>query len=213
MNNKFDAGDLPAFTHPPIPVYRPTALDKMIIVGAVAGVLTFAEPDYKLLPFSKDKGDVEQVYAIADCLSQLKTSFQEWEDGSATSEQTKKERLVRDLVAQVFSFRSLDNNWDGYNAIPVSALSASATTTVIRLLSEESLAQLQDIFPNTNGTISLKWSNSFGEKVSLCVGAYDMSYYVAKLQHDVTFIDDVETSENSINALDNEILSIVSVDV
>lgn len=212
-NNTFDAGDVPVFTRPPMPVYRSTAFDKMIIVGAVAGALTFAQPDYKLLPFSNEKGDVEQVYAIADCLSQLKTTFQKWEERSATNEQTKKENLVRDLVSQIFSFRSLDNNWDGYDAIPVSALAASATTTVIRLLSEESLEQLQDIFPNTNGTISLKWSNLFDEKVSLCVGAYDMSYYVAKLQHEVAFIDAVEISADSISALDNEIQSIVSVNV
>ena len=40
-----------------------------------------------------------------------------------------------------------------------------------------------------------------------------MSYYVAKLQQEVSFFDDIDTSPDAIAALDGEILSIVSVNV
>lgn len=212
-NTRFEAGDIPTFAQNPIPNYHPTALDKMLIVGAVAGAITFSQPNYRLLPSTDDKGEVEQVYIIADRLSYLKKTVLKWEESIPVSEPSRKERLVQDFISQVISFRALDNNWNGYGAIPVSAIAAGASTTVIRLLSEKSLEQISDIFPNANGTVSFKWVNSFGEKVSLCVGVNGMSYYVAKLQQEVSFFDDIDTSPDAIAALDGEILSIVSVNV
>lgn len=211
MNNSFVPGDLPSFSYPALPNYHPTVLDKVILVGAVAGAIAFAKPDYNLLPVSNEEVDIEQVYAIADCLAQLNTTYRNWENLSIAKEQNKKDILIQNLLNQVFSFRSLDNNWDGYGAIPVSALAASATSQIIHHLSEGSLDKLEDIFPNTNGSISLKWTNLFGERISLSVGAHKMSYYVAKLQHEVVFSDDIEISSDSIELLDSEILSIVSV--
>lgn len=210
-NTQFEAGDISTFAQNPIPNYHPTALDKMLIVGAVAGAITFAQPNYSLLPPNNDIGEVEQVYLIADRLSHLKKTVQDWKENTPVSELSGREILVQDFISQVISFRALDKNWNGYGAIPVSAVAAGASTTVIRHLSEKSLEQISDVFPNANGTVSFKWSNSFGEKVSLCVGVNGMSYYVAKLQQEVSFFDDIETSPDAIAALDGEILSIVSV--
>lgn len=211
-DNEFVAGDIPVLS--PLPKYHPTALDKLIIIGAVAGAITFAQPDYNydFLSSTDEREDVEQIYSIADCINQLKNSFQEWGKNSV-KESFRKDQLVQDLITQVFSFQTLKNNWNGYDAIPVSAIASSFATMIIRHLSEASLGHLFDIFPNANGTVSFKWSNSIGERISLNVGANGMSYYVAKLQHEISFLDNIDVSSDSIAVLDKEILSIISIDV
>ena len=81
-------------------------------------------------------------------------------------------------IKNIFSFKILENNWDGYGAIPAEIESASNAVTFVSYLDEEVAGFIYDVFPNPNGTISFLWENNSKERLSLEVGNQTMSYYL-----------------------------------
>ena len=82
------------------------------------------------------------------------------------------------LVESILSFKSLENSWDGYNAVPTGVKCAANAIKVLDSLNRNSLEKISDIFPNPNGTITLEWENSYDEIVSLEIGKDTFSYFV-----------------------------------
>lgn len=82
------------------------------------------------------------------------------------------------FVEKVIAFRSLENSWDGYNALPTGIKCATNAIKIIDALDIRSLEKIGDIFPNPNGTITLEWENNLDEVISLEVGKDTFTYFV-----------------------------------
>ena len=83
------------------------------------------------------------------------------------------------LIESILSFKSLENSWDGYNAIPAGVKCAVNAIQIVNSFDTNSLEKISDIFPNPNGTINFEWENSYDEIVSLEIGKSTFSYFVA----------------------------------
>lgn len=84
----------------------------------------------------------------------------------------------KDLVKEIISFKSLKQNWDGFEALPLEVESAANAIALIDLLGDEINSHLDQIYPNPQGTISLIWNNDSNETVFVEVGNNTMSFYV-----------------------------------
>jgi hypothetical protein len=83
-----------------------------------------------------------------------------------------------DIIKDIISFKILENNWDGYGAIPAEIESATNAVNFVSYLDEEVAGFINDVFPNPNGTISFLWENDAKERLSLEIGNNTMSYYL-----------------------------------
>ena len=90
-------------------------------------------------------------------------------------EYIKKKR--KDVLEQILSFVSLKNNWDGFGALPTGVKCAKAAISLLENLSDLAIIMMDDILPNTNGSISMEWKNSSKEKFALSIGANSFSFY------------------------------------
>ncbi|CAN5173581.1 hypothetical protein BH23BAC1_BH23BAC1_40810 [soil metagenome] len=102
----------------------------------------------------------------------------------------------KELLKEILSFKSLNNNWDGHGAIPLEIESATNVLMLIEIIGEDLFCRIDDIFPNPNGTISLKWINDLKEKISLEVGNATMSYYVSLTFSKPLFFNDIKINSN-----------------
>jgi hypothetical protein len=82
------------------------------------------------------------------------------------------------LKNEIDSFTTLENNWDGYGAIPVVNEVAQSTKQLIPMLGAYFIDRVTDIFPNPHGTITIEWENRKREKLSLEIGQNNYSYFV-----------------------------------
>lgn len=82
------------------------------------------------------------------------------------------------LVEKILSFKSLENNWDGFNAIPLGVKCATNSIKLLDSFNPNMLSKISDIFPNPNGTITIEWENNISEMVSLEIGKETFTYYV-----------------------------------
>ena len=110
----------------------------------------------------------------------------------------KQNYLKKELVSEILSFKSLENNWDGFGTIPLEVESAVNVITLIDLIGENLSCTIGEIFPNPNGTISLIWNNQSNETISIEVGNGSLSFYVALSSHKTLFFNDIKiNSEES----------------
>jgi hypothetical protein len=83
-----------------------------------------------------------------------------------------------DVLNSIEEFSQLENNWDGYDAIPLILDSAKNAKQLISTLPEEHFANFYDGFPNTHGTISFEWKNKREEEFFIEIGDSKMSYFL-----------------------------------
>lgn len=98
----------------------------------------------------------------------------------------------KDIVKSILSFKSLNNNWDGYSSLPLEIESASNALSLIDLVGENLFCTINDFYPNPSGTISMIWKNNSNEIVSLEVGNKTMSYYVELSSQEIQFVNDAK---------------------
>ena len=111
---------------------------------------------------------------------------------------------------QILSFKSLDNNWDGFGAIPLGAKCATSALRLINYLGESELGSIDDLFPNTNGSVCIKWVNIDGERLTLSLGAESFSFYMKKNGSEVELYDDLHINDISASFLISKIKSIIN---
>lgn len=104
-----------------------------------------------------------------------------------------------DIVKDIISFRCLNAKWDGYSALPLEVESASNALKFIDHIGDNIFRNLDDVYPNTNGTISFHWRNDSNEEISLEMGNDVCSYYVALNSQKPLFFNEIE-----INAFEAE---------
>ncbi len=113
-----------------------------------------------------------------------------------------KKHTKKEIIKEILSFKTLNNNWDGYGAIPLEIESASNAILLIDLLGESIFCSVNEIYPNPNGTISLKWNNASDETLSMEVGNNTLSYYISLSNSKPLFFNNIE-----INAKEAEKIS------
>jgi hypothetical protein len=107
----------------------------------------------------------------------------------------------QDLYKRILSFKTLENNWDGYGAYPLEAESAANALVLLDYIGENIFGNVEDVYPNTNGTITLAWENKYDEVVNVEVGNKMMSYFVDLSGMATTFINNVEINDNEASKL------------
>jgi len=108
----------------------------------------------------------------------------------------------QNIIRNILSFKSLNQSWDGFNAIPLEIDSATNTIQLIDLIGEKLFCKIKDYYPNPNGTISLEWVNNLNEKISVEVGNNSYSYFVELASKEVQFFN-----KQKINSKDAQILA------
>ena len=114
-----------------------------------------------------------------------------------------------EIREMILSSSALSNNWDGFGAVPVGVHSAKKAMALLDFLSPAAIKQIDDCFPESNGTISLKWKNQYSERVSVNIGSEHMSYYVKLEGEETEYYSSIEINEQSGLFLSKKIESIV----
>lgn len=109
---------------------------------------------------------------------------------SATSDNISTEKQV--AINDIHALSALEANWDGYGAVPViKAVTDNAENIVSNKLI--SVKYLDDIQPNSNGTLTMTWTHGENQ-LCLEVGIDKISYF-ADINGD-TFCSQVEDYSN-----------------
>ncbi len=114
---------------------------------------------------------------------------------------TKTKTNRRELFAKIISYVSLQNNWDGYGAIPLETISSINTNEIINQLPVNQVEQIEEIGPNPNGTLTISWINNSDEEISVEIGNFVFSYYVKFNSQLPVFVDNAKINYNEINKL------------
>lgn len=110
-----------------------------------------------------------------------------------------------ELFEKIVSFKSLVNNWDGYDAVPLEVRSATNAIEFVNLLADKDIKRLYDIYPNPNGTISFEWVNDADEIISLEIGNNTFSYFVKMSHQAPLFFNDLQINYKEIKELSEQI--------
>jgi hypothetical protein len=106
-----------------------------------------------------------------------------------------------DIFNSIEEFVNLENNWDGFGAIPLGLESATNAKEFISSLSEDMFENFYDGYPNTHGTISFEWKNKNDEEFFVEIGNKMMSYYLILKGHKPIKKDLVEFSSEKIKTI------------
>ncbi len=181
------------------------APNKVFKLGIVGTVLLCTNPNiyanevkYKL----KDEITIESL----KCASDYSNYFDSYID--SVNDINKVNFSKRDITKNILSFKSLNNNWDGYNAIPLEVESASNAIFLINELGEKNVEKINDFYPNTHGTISFEWVNESNEKLFVEVGNEKFSFFVKYNNTKPKFFNDMEFNNENIKKLSTFIKSI-----
>src|SRR5690606_27065497 len=82
------------------------------------------------------------------------------------------------FIENILSFKSLENSWDGYGALPLGVKCAKNAIMLLDSFDMAILTKVSDIHPNPNGTITFEWENKDKEIVSLEIGKDTFTYFV-----------------------------------
>ncbi len=173
---------------------------KVVAISALAiAGLTDAQAAINI-DFSPDKDQIEFVkkYSkLVDCPYQnFITDFAKIHIARYTKSE---------LFEKILSFKSLVNNWDGYNAIPLEVKSSTNAIELINLIEDRELKHLKDIYPNPNGTVSFEWENEADEIISLEMGNKSFSYFIKLNSQEPQFFNDIQFGEKEIKILSKQI--------
>ncbi len=114
----------------------------------------------------------------------------------------------KEITKDILSFKSLKNNWDGYNAIPLEIESAGNAIYLINEIDEKLVAKIEDFYPNTHGTITFEWKNELKEKLFLEIGNDAFSYFVKYNNSAPQFFNNLQLTNENIKKLSDFIKSI-----
>jgi hypothetical protein len=110
------------------------------------------------------------------------------------------------LFDEIFRFRDLSENWDGYGGIPPVEGVVENTISLVEMLDERSYQYISDIYPNPHGTIGIIWER-YLNMIGLEVGISNMSYYVKT--EDIIFNDNKPIDLEQIDILENYINNVI----
>lgn len=112
------------------------------------------------------------------------------------------------IIESILSFKSLNNNWDGFNSIPLEVKSASNAIKLLDLVGSDIFCSVKDFYPNPNGTICFEWYNDEDEIVFLEVGNTTFSYYVTYNSIETNYFNKQVVNEDNSKLLSKFIKAI-----
>ncbi len=115
----------------------------------------------------------------------------------------------KDIIRDIISFESLKLNWDGYGAYPLEVESAANAIELINLLHIDAYSQIDQMYPNPNGTISLVWNNKFDEEISIEIGNKTMSYYIQMCSQETIYKNNIKIDEFEAAKISEHIITMV----
>ena len=113
-----------------------------------------------------------------------------------------------DIFNSIDEFVNLENNWDGYGAIPLSLESGKNAKEFISNLSEGLLENFYDGYPNTHGTISFEWKNKNDDEFFIEIGDKLVSYCLILKGHKPVKKDLIELNPEKIKTIKSYILTL-----
>lgn len=115
----------------------------------------------------------------------------------------------KEWIEKILSFKSLQESWDGFGAMPLEIKSATNAINFLNILSEsQDFINPTDIFPNPHGTVSLIWENLYDERLSLEIGNSSLSYYILYNGSNPEFFNNVELIDTNIETIARKINSL-----
>lgn len=112
------------------------------------------------------------------------------------------------LIENILSFKSLNQNWDGFGAFPLEIKSCANSIALIDRVGENLFCGVKDFWPNPNGTVTFEWKNNNGEKVSAEVGNTNFTFFTSYNNMEPEFFDNLSFNEENIKLLKNAIKSL-----
>jgi hypothetical protein len=103
-----------------------------------------------------------------------------------------------EIIKEIISFVSLNQDWDGYGALPLEVESAANAILITNQLTNSELSKISALYPNPHGTITFDWENDSEKKISLEVGNTSFSYYVKARSSDPKFFDNKKFNDAEI---------------
>ncbi|MCC5917956.1 MAG: hypothetical protein JJU02_11590 [Cryomorphaceae bacterium] len=107
----------------------------------------------------------------------------------------------RDIIKDILSYKALNNNWDGFSAVPLEVASAANCFLLMDKIDEQIFCSVSNYYPNPNGTITFEWENEEQELVSVEVGNNNFSYFVAFASVEVKYFNNILFDDREINKL------------
>ena len=113
-----------------------------------------------------------------------------------------------EILKDIKKFTELENNWDGYGAVPIGILSYENAMKIINYIPLQFIEQIDDIGPNTNGTLTIDWKLE-NKEISLEIGDEYFSYYVLlSPRDDMTYQEYIDSDKTVLcnnKTFDNDI--------
>lgn len=113
-----------------------------------------------------------------------------------------------ELIENILSFKTLNNNWDGMGAYPLEIKSCVNSLLLLDFIGDNLFGTVKDYYPNPNGTITFEWSNNQDEEIFLEVGNNTFSYYVSLNSFETKYYNDQTINEENSKVLSTFIKSI-----
>lgn len=213
MRNNFEFLDSPVITDDYISfiedVYNPTKENKG--TGLRANFLLTSLLIGSSLVVNANDFNKNHVYETIAC-SQIENSKILSEDINTYIEKithfSKNNINKSHLIENILSFKSLNNNWDGFGAIPLEVKSTTNALMLLDLVGEEVFCSVKDFYPNPNGTITFEWNNEQDESIFLEVGNNTFSYYVSLSSIETKYFNKQNVNEEDTKLLSSFIKSI-----
>ena len=211
LKNEYKGGDIPFQDFPKLydTYYTRRTFGKILTIGTACALI--ATHEFPMAAYD-EAAIMMNVNAIEQYEAAINSNIEGFNRVMAAIVNTN-ENVRRNLMDQLMSFRSLVQSWDGYGAIPTGARCAANAAKVISGLSNQAIDEMDDFYPNANGSVSFKWANVLGEKLSLSVGSDSFSYYCRRNGMDVELFDDVPVNELAIRKLNEDVQSVMIIDV
>lgn len=105
------------------------------------------------------------------------------------------------LIEKIAAFRNLENDWDGYKAIPLLDKVYHNALSLLGSVGDHAIQNVDDFFPNPNGTLSIVWKNAKSERVSVEIGNITFSYYYKSNAGNPQFFNSNHFEPDNISSL------------
>ncbi len=95
---------------------------------------------------------------------------------------------LQQLLLELEKFKNLENNWDGYDAVPISEQCFNNCISILTGFESKLIGKITDIYPNPNATISIE----FQTRSSMEIGDTEFNFFVRdKTDNTVLYYDNI----------------------
>ncbi|MGR3302459.1 MAG: hypothetical protein ACUZ8I_08125 [Candidatus Scalindua sp.] len=186
-----------------------TGIKRLLITGTLAGTLAISSLGNVLRGDNvKLKSPIFSEESLVDYNNTIEEPYDDYISELSKLISHKVNMTRSEVVERVIAFKSLNQSWDGYGAIPLEVKSAANAVRFIYLLNDKIVEKLSDIYSTPNGTVSFVWENDDNEGLSLELGNNTLSYYVKLNSQKPIFCNNIEINADEANTISDFIKTI-----